>query len=217
VPTVHLVRHGQASMHLEDYDQLSSLGEDQARRLGTHLAPGEPPDAIFVGRLKRHVQTVTLVTAAARAAGARWPEPKTLAELDEMPFQALWAACMREWKMPAETRPNRALFARALRAWVDGFSPSDAGCEPIDVFTRRIGHALEHLSRAGERVLAITSAGPIAFMLRSTGAVDGIDSAELVLGLRNSSLTRLRHDGARWLAEATNDTPHLPDELVTYV
>jgi broad specificity phosphatase PhoE len=207
------VRHGQASVHAEDYDQLSPLGEDQARRLGAHLAVGEAPDAIFSGRLKRHVQTVTLVTGAAKQAGARWPEPRLLPELDEMPFQALWFACLREWSLPPATRPTRELFARSLRAWSEGFTGD--GCEPIGDFTRRIGVALDHLSTAGQRVLAITSAGPIALMLRSTG-VDG-DAAELVLGLRNSSLTRLRHDGARWLAEDTNKTPHLPDDLITYV
>lgn len=208
------MRHGQASVHAEDYDQLSPLGEDQARRLGAHLAGGEAPDAIFSGRLKRQLQTVTLVTGAAKLAGARWPEPRLLPELDEMPFQALWFACLREWSLPPSTRPTRELFARSLRAWADGFCGD--GCEAIDDFTKRIGVALDRLSGAGRRVLAITSAGPIALMLRSTGLHDG-DAAELVLGLRNASLTRLRHDGARWLAEDTNATPHLPDELVTYV
>ncbi len=56
------VRHGQASFGAANYDQLSPLGERQAERLGTYLAPRWVAgvlrfDALLTGTLARHNQT----------------------------------------------------------------------------------------------------------------------------------------------------------------
>ena len=49
-----LVRHGQASFGAADYDQLSSLGEEQSRLLGASLAArGVRPDLVLRGSMKR--------------------------------------------------------------------------------------------------------------------------------------------------------------------
>ena len=56
---LYLVRHGQASLGADDYDQLSPLGARQAQRLGEHWrAQGLRFDAVFTGTLKRHRQTL---------------------------------------------------------------------------------------------------------------------------------------------------------------
>ena len=63
-----LVRYGQASFGAADYDQLSSLGEEQSRLLGASLAArGVRPDVVLRGSMKRHRQTAT-----AAVAGAGW-------------------------------------------------------------------------------------------------------------------------------------------------
>jgi broad specificity phosphatase PhoE len=57
--TLVCVRHGQASFGAANYDQLSELGERQARRLGEHWAAnGLKFDAIVTGTLARHRQTL---------------------------------------------------------------------------------------------------------------------------------------------------------------
>ena len=59
--TLYLVRHGQASFGADDYDQLSALGQAQARRLGEYwresLGPELRFDAVLTGTLRRQLQT----------------------------------------------------------------------------------------------------------------------------------------------------------------
>ena len=56
---LYLVRHGQASLGAADYDQLSAMGAQQSRRLGAHWKThGLTFDAVLVGTLKRHAQTL---------------------------------------------------------------------------------------------------------------------------------------------------------------
>src|SRR5690606_41408651 len=64
-----LVRHGQASFGTDDYDVLSSVGEEQARLLGRALA-GVTPDLVVHGELRRQRETAVI---AAEAAG--WSAP----------------------------------------------------------------------------------------------------------------------------------------------
>ena len=63
---LYLVRHGQASLGADDYDQLSPRGREQGLRLGEYWrnkveAAGTPSatpfDAVLIGTLKRHRQT----------------------------------------------------------------------------------------------------------------------------------------------------------------
>ena len=57
--TLYLIRHGQASFGADDYDNLSDLGRQQSKRLGEYWkAKGLKFDAVLVGTLKRHAQTL---------------------------------------------------------------------------------------------------------------------------------------------------------------
>ena len=59
---LYLVRHGQASFASENYDQLSPLGERQARQLGEHwVALGLRFDRVYIGPKQRHLQTQAAV------------------------------------------------------------------------------------------------------------------------------------------------------------
>lgn len=53
-----VVRHGQASFHSDNYDQLSDLGRRQSQKLGEHLSRlAVQPDLILTGDHKRQQQT----------------------------------------------------------------------------------------------------------------------------------------------------------------
>ena len=57
--TLYLVRHGQASFGADNYDQLSPLGRQQAVRLGEYWrSSGQRFDAVLLGTLRRHTQTL---------------------------------------------------------------------------------------------------------------------------------------------------------------
>lgn len=62
-----LVRHGQASFHGDDYDQLSARGMEQSRQLGLHWAELNLIfDHVYVGPRRRHRQTLDAVAAVYR-------------------------------------------------------------------------------------------------------------------------------------------------------
>ncbi len=62
--TIYLVRHGQASFGSENYDQLSPLGQRQARATGDYMARANIRfDAVYSGDLSRQRETCELVAA----------------------------------------------------------------------------------------------------------------------------------------------------------
>ena len=82
-----LVRHAQASFFAADYDQLSDLGQEQARRLGMYFVEqGRVFDEIYCGPRARQRHTAELVGNYYNQAGLAWPAPVVLDDLDEYDF-----------------------------------------------------------------------------------------------------------------------------------
>ncbi|WP_197469525.1 phosphoglycerate mutase family protein, partial [Oleiphilus sp. HI0125] len=55
---IYLIRHGQASLGKENYDELSSKGEQQAKILNRYFRElSISPDLVITGDMKRHQQT----------------------------------------------------------------------------------------------------------------------------------------------------------------
>ena len=73
------IRHGQASAHAEDYDQLSTLGYQQSRTLKQHLTSQQKVDAVWFGPKKRHRQTYETARLP------DWPDGELKDWLDEFP------------------------------------------------------------------------------------------------------------------------------------
>ena len=108
MPTLTLVRHGQASFGAADYDNLSPLGHRQSVRLGEYLgAKGLAFDAVLVGTLKRHAQTLAGIQEGMKSAhnGLLWPG------LNEYDSHAVISAVhpqplAKPWRCtPSSTRP----------------------------------------------------------------------------------------------------------------
>ena len=73
---IYLVRHGQASFGAADYDQLSDLGFEQARRLGLWLAEtGQRFNLAVTGALRRHHQTAASCLTALGSGCPRIADP----------------------------------------------------------------------------------------------------------------------------------------------
>ena len=78
------VRHAQASYFKEDYDQLSEMGEEQARALADYwLKFGRRFDRVYQGSLNRHQQTTAILRQAYDQAGQPFPQPDVLPGLNE--------------------------------------------------------------------------------------------------------------------------------------
>nr|WP_199047180.1 histidine phosphatase family protein [Dyella sp. ASV24] len=222
-----LIRHGQASFHAEDYDQLSPLGERQSALLGEWFAEcGAKPDLVAMGPRVRHRDTAI---PCLRAAGVK-AQPIVLPGLDEVDHLELLARLRPELAAPGALReamkqeadPYRAfqqLFVDALDRWTGGKHDADY-TQSWDSFRQRALDALQQLNESGANTLwAFTSGGPIAVIASALLQAHPSKAFELSWSLVNTGVTRLRL-GSRGPSLMTyNAWPHLErmrdEQLVT--
>src|SRR5262245_54747955 len=114
---LHLIRHGRASAAEADYDKLQPLGELQARLLGEHLGRRRQHfDAVYVGPLRRQLETLRLMREAAAEVGSAWPAATVLDGLAEGPVEPLMKNYVRP-RLPED--PQLQVIVQALRDAVD--------------------------------------------------------------------------------------------------
>jgi len=233
-----LVRHGQASFLSGDYDQLSTLGADQAHRLGAWWACHDlAPTNIVVGPRKRHRQTADALRAGMAEGGGELPEPIYDDRLDEFDWDGLLRYAnstlaqhdgrIAELKAAFEDAPSVEAKRRHIQHYMEAVTLAwareeffEEGLETWRGFCSRVITAvLAHTQDApkSSRIALITSGGVAA---AAAGHVLGL-APEKTLGLiwtlRNGALVEFMFSGARFSLSAFNSAPHLPDKsLWTY-
>lgn len=232
-----LVRHGQASFHADDYDQLSSRGVEQARQLGLYWAGLKLRfDHVYLGPRRRHRQTLDAVAAVYRERGLSWPEPIELPELDEhcgqdvltrsLPDLVQRDPIIREMRAKlrkdSETvqRDYLRLFQKVTRLWVrrELHLPE---LEAWHEFRERVQRGLAKITEsAGSKqcVAAFSSAGPVAAAMGSALNLDDEKTLELSWVARNAAYTEFLFSRGRFSLVTFNALPHLSDpHLQTFI
>jgi broad specificity phosphatase PhoE len=229
--TLTLVRHGQASFGAANYDQLSPLGQEQARLLGQWLHDtAQAPSRIALGPAQRHRQSAEHCLAAlpgAPAAG-QW---QVDAGFDEFDHEAVLRAHQPEWVSPAAIaqalkdteHPRRAfqqVFAAAVARWVAGELKAP-GLETWVAFQARCRTALLALTHArGEDVWVFTSGGVITTLVQAALGIPDARAFDLNWALANAGVTRLRYRAGEFSVMSVNQLAHLErhrrPELITY-
>ncbi|MCH2203503.1 MAG: histidine phosphatase family protein [Fuerstiella sp.] len=232
--TLVFVRHAQASLFSDDYDQLSRLGEQQSRELGLYFKYQHAKfDELYIGPRKRHRQTVT---EAGQVCGS-FPEFVAFPEFDEHHVDQLVTrhldALSEEIPHLRELRnrfhrsesslERQRAFARLFEAvavlWIRGTCPL-FGVESWNQFRERVCVGIDHIVRRsgkGRRVLVATSAGTIVAALQR--ALHCPNETALGLGWRiwNCSMTAFAFTEGRFTLDRFNTMAHLKDtELWTY-
>lgn len=215
-----LIRHGQASFHADDYDQLSPLGERQSTLLGQWLAEcGAAPDLVAMGPRVRHRDTAL---PCLRAAGIE-AQPVTLPGLDEVAHMELLARYRPELAAPGALRaamkqeadPSRSfqrLFVDALARWTSGRHDCDY-THSWPQFRSDVLDALRQLADApANTIWAFTSGGPIAVIVASLLQTPELQTFELSWSLVNTGVTRLRLGSRANSVVTFNTWPHLERE-----
>ena len=233
-----LVRHGQASFLKENYDQLSERGELQSRILGEYwLRTGEVFDQVYQGPACRHLRTGQIVGHVYRQAGALWPEPVTLPELNEYPgievvrtflpglmethedIRALEAEFRQAGEQEVAFRIYDKLFARITRMWVNEELHSPE-VEPWREFCARVDRAIAQIRNAAgknARIVVFTSGGVISATVRAALDLSPLRTLEMSWTSRNASYTEFLFSTERFSLASFNNHPHLEDEeLLTY-
>ena len=220
VPSVLLVRHGQASFGAEDYDVLSPAGVRQAEILATALRRrGVVPTRLVSGSMRRQRETAEAFAEYGEVEiDERWDEYDANEVLTHHAETA-----MRLDGPGGGTIDNRAfhgMLEPALTAWVQAGAGSPSA-PSWPVFAAAGAAGLEALGAElgrGETALVFTSGGVIAALaaalLDSPGAFIPINRV-----LVNASVTKLGIGSAGTTLISVNDHSHLEEAdraLITY-
>ncbi len=210
---LYLVRHGQAAFGTDNYDRLSPLGERQSRWLGEYFAERDLVfDRVYSGTLNRQRATVDAIVGGlgVRLAGEMLPE------LNEYDFAMLAQAYRglsgaRPPPPPGDHAAFYRLLKRALQAWA-GNEIGTGLPETWQAFRDRTAAAVAKVRRSatkGERVLVVSSGGPIAAILGNVLALTDAQAIELNMQIYNTSVSRVYFNPQRIVLAAFNAVPHL--------
>jgi len=219
---IYLVRHGQASFGAGNYDRLSPLGERQSLLLGQHLQRIDfRADAWLSGTLDRQRSTLAAMLQGLEAAAAT----EAHAAFNEYDHEAILGAylprAMQDMGLSpdqrvtlfADTRQFQDAFARVMKHWVEGTSHERPPFETWEAFQMRIREALERLASAGpERIVIVTSGGPISLALQAALGLTPEKTFSLNWAILNASVTELRVRRGALMLASFNNVAHL--ELV---
>ena len=225
--TLYLIRHGQAGLR-DDYDRLSPLGQEQARRLAAWLLQeGVSFDRIVSGGLRRQKETAAIV-AEALAGGAaveedpRWSEfdldqvyagiaPQIAAE--DAGFRAQYEELLERMRSGEDGihRQWTSADTMVVRAWIEGRYPFQGESWPA--FLERVHAALADAARAAARRTAVfTSATPVAISVASLfGSRTPMHIMRLAGAAVNTNFTVLDVRGGDLALGCFNAFPHLDE------
>ncbi|MDJ0930691.1 histidine phosphatase family protein [Breoghania sp.] len=207
-----LARHGQASFGSDDYDRLSPLGHEQARRLGDELAAsGFSPDCIFIGAQRRHRETLEGMAPTLKLDPA---QATVLEGLNEFDVTGLLNARFPDG-LTHEERNDRGLYFRLMREMVIAWQNDEIDGPPelFSAFTERVLSARSTMISKGGTVLVVSSGGAISRMLADVMQAPPVQMILLQLQLKNCVVSRLvGRDDIQYL-HSFNETPHLQGQV----
>lgn len=221
---IYFVRHGQASFGSSNYDQLSGLGHEQAKLLGEYFRERNIQfDRIITGDMVRHRETAEGICLGMQLQ----PQPfEVFPGLDEYDFHSVLRCYIAQF--PEQTLPEKpevADFFRRLKQginlWSRGELEGDLP-ETWKAFEQRLDAVREHVMNhfAGERVLAVSSGGAIAMLVRQLLQAPESAMMELNLQTRNTAVIHCRFNQRSMRLSSFNNVPHLdrPDResMITY-
>jgi broad specificity phosphatase PhoE len=197
-----LVRHGQASFGTANYDQLSPLGVEQSRILGTWFAEcGHRFDHVVTGDLQRHRQTAQACIEA--FAPANKPSQTVDPGFNEYNHDEVLLRHRPEFADPQEIKHFLAshengkkafqqIFEDAMARWMGGRHDGEYG-ESWPVFRQRCIAALSKLINRGgsRRIVVFTSGGTIATLTQHVLGMSDPQVFQLNWVLVNSAVTKL--------------------------
>lgn len=211
--TLYLVRHGQASLGADDYDNLSPLGQRQSLRLGeTFAGKGLQFEAVLIGSLKRHAQTWAGIQSG-MADAAVGLEPLIWPGLNEYDSDALihglYPGPHAKTHTPEGYREHFRRLRQALLQWSKG-ELNPPGMPTYAAFVAGVCAALDHVrdTHSGN-VLLVSSGGPIATAVAQTLGTAPEAFVELNMRIRNTAVTEFAFNAKRHALLTFNTLPHL--------
>lgn len=221
---IYFVRHGQASFGSSNYDQLSELGHQQARLLGEYfLQRGVQFDRILTGDMVRHRETAEGICVGLGSVDTGF---EVFNELNEFDFHAILGAFLAQF--PEEALPEKPVVSdffkrlkRAIVLWSQGGLQGELP-ETWQAFEQRLLDVRQHIMTQykGQRVLAVSSGGAIAMLVRQLLQAPSETMVELNLQTRNTAIIHCVFNQHNMRLSSFNGVPHLDtlerQSLITY-
>ncbi len=235
---IYLIRHGQASFLADDYDNLSNKGIIQSEALGGYFLRNEIHfDKIYVGKLKRHLQTFDAFSKAYHINGPELPKPVYLKELNE--HQALDAFKLGyndfiEQNEVAKKLYNEIqedanmmkknyvhIFGMFFREYVSGKYPlKHHAVQSWTDFREQTKKGIATIlkdTEDGETVGVFTSGGTKSSIIGDSLGLRDEKITELNMAIRNTSFSQLFYSKNIINILSINEISHLTKELITFV
>lgn len=198
---IRLIRHGQASFGLKNYDNLSDLGRRQSQLLGESLAArAAGVDLAICGAMERHAQTAQATLSAMHVAPDQRVDPRWNEFDHEQVIVRFKPAYRSKTLMVADlTRKGdprhqfQLLFDDALARWTTG-EHDEQYAEPWRAFSSRVLEGLAALAEQDEsakNILVFTSGGPISAVAASLLGLDADGWLRLNRTCANCSETKI--------------------------
>ncbi|WP_375174331.1 histidine phosphatase family protein [Pseudooceanicola sp.] len=220
MPTLYLIRHGQASFGAANYDKLSEIGHEQSEALGQWFAQeGIIPDVVAHGTLTRQKETLAGILKGMKLE----LEAELQAGLDEYDFSNLLKAKYAAGGEPEGMLSDHKSHFRTLRTTVAEWQRDEIP-DPPEMwaeFTGRVDTACKALMRDGvETVFAVSSGGAISQAVSALLETPGIHQTKMQLQMKNTAITRFVFTPRNTYFHGFNETPHITaanaDRLLTY-
>jgi len=225
VGLITIVRHGQANITGEHYDELSDLGRLQSRLLGKYFqSRGLSWDRVVTGPLQRHRQTLHEVSAAYGNDCELLQIAHMMPELDEHQAIAVVDSVLAtqgrknrfdpdtdEADRKGQLREFFFEFDRIMRQWI-GQEIDIPKIESWQQARKRCARGLTQMAAdcpADGSLLAFSSGG---FMAMALGAVLGLEDVtvyELSLEINNTAWAEIRTGSSGLRVRCFNWHPHL--------
>ncbi|HVO97668.1 MAG TPA: histidine phosphatase family protein [Bryobacteraceae bacterium] len=201
--TLTVVRHGQARPFDSNPDQLSALGEEQARTLAEYWKRlGVTFDEVWSGSLQRQRQTAELALGPPQISGD-WNE-----------YDA--NGILHHFAPPYELEPSadrnrkfQKVFEPAMLSWMA--AEEHPAVETWSAFRDRVLRALRRLQEgpSNRNVVLFTSGGPVSVLVQA--AIGGHERSFLEINWRvkNCSITEFTFSRDRISLDTFNALPHL--------
>lgn len=204
---VYLIRHGQASLMAQNYDQLSNLGEQQALRLGESLHQrGLSFEHIELGDMQRHRQTAqgTLANLPRAPALNSWRIDNGWNEYDHQDIVIQQGKALGEdfrqvdnisAYVKRHSDPQQAflnLFKQAMQRWMSGQHDTDYS-ESFRAFCQRIQTTFNRLlaEQPAKHVAVFTSGGVISRLAQTLLKTDNQQFVALNFTVLNAGVSKI--------------------------
>jgi broad specificity phosphatase PhoE len=233
-----VVRHAQASFGADNYDCLSTLGEEQARRLANYCIRRDLDfSEVYVGPRARQQQTAALVRDVYFGVGLAWPEAVVSPELDEYDIDGLlnrlapqlarqdhsFRSQIDLYRESEDNGDRPRQFQRMFEVLMTHWQEADdglAGLETWPEFRERVRRGLRRIldkPGRGRRVALFTSGGVVGVIAQLALAAPDRTALELSWRVQNCGMSEFVFTRDRLTLDTFNAAVHLEEAaLRTY-